>query len=404
MQVTIAPGRARGAVQAPPSKSMAHRLLIAAGLSRGTSTVRGVAPCEDVLATLDCLRALGADCRMEGDCVTVRGTDVRSAVPCEPLRCRESGSTLRFLVPIALLTGARTRFLGAPSLLRRPMGVYETLCRERGFLFEASEENICVRGRLTADTYVLPGNISSQFITGLLFALPLVEGDSEICLLPPVESRSYIDLTLSALQSFGIVAAWKNDTTLAIRGGQTYTAREITVEGDYSNAAFLEALGVFGGDVTVCGLVENSLQGDCVYRAHFEALRRGTPTISLGDCPDLGPILFTLAAAQNGAVFTETARLRIKESDRVACVAQELGKFGAKLSIEPDRVTVRKVPLHAPNAPLESHNDHRIAMSMAVLATRYGGTLQQAEAVAKSFPNFFEDLVALGIQVQSNLI
>lgn len=401
MRVTITSSKADGSVFAPSSKSMAHRLLISAGLSKGTSCIKGISLCEDVLATIDCLRALGADCRREGDCVTVTGVDAREVCPINPLVCRESGSTLRFMIPIALMSGSLVALQGAKSLLARPMGVYETLCREQGLRFERDEQGITVKGPLAGGVYRLPGNVSSQFISGLLFALPLCEKDSEICLTPPVESRSYIDLTLSALHEFGIRAEWKDARTLAVAGGQRYLAKDITVEGDYSNAAFLDAFALLGGTVQVNGLRADSLQGDRVYREHFRALATGTPTISLADCPDLGPILFTLAAELNGAVFTDIARLRIKESDRVACMKTELEKFGAVLDVEENRVTVRNAALHAPTAVLCGHNDHRIVMSMSVLASRYGGVIEGAEAVAKSFPNFFELIGVLGIRVQT---
>lgn len=402
MQVTVLPSRAKGQISAPPSKSMAHRLLISAGLSRGKSVIRGISHCEDVLATIDCLTALGANCTVDGDTVTVVGTDVTAADPQSSLCCRESGSTLRFLIPIALLSGKKTVLQGAPSLLKRPMGIFEILCREEGLFFEQTEQGITVKGPLTGGIYTLPGNVSSQFISGLLFALPLTSGNSEIRLTPPVESRSYMDLTLSALHTFGIHVQWKDECTLAIAGDQHYHPTDTAVEGDYSNAAFLDAFALLGGEVAVDGLYENSLQGDRVYQKHFQALQQGTPTISIADCPDLGPILFTMAAALGGATFTDTRRLRIKESDRVACMKAELEKFGAVLDVEENRVTVHKSDLHTPTEVLYGHNDHRIVMSMAVLASRYGGRIEGAEAVAKSFPDFFEKISALGIRVQTN--
>lgn len=400
MQVTILPSKANGCISAPPSKSMAHRLLICAGLAKGTSCIKGISLCQDVLATIDCLGALGAVCCREGDCVTITGIDARHAHPKIPLACRESGSTLRFMLPIALLSGNTVTLQGAKSLLARPMGVFETLCCENGLQFKQNDQEIIVKGAISGGRFILPGNVSSQFISGLLFALPLCEENSDIVLTSYVESRSYIDLTLSALHAFGIRAEWKDACTLAVEGGQHYTAQTISVEGDYSNAAFLDAFSLLGGRVEVSGLRADSLQGDRIYATHFQALANGTPTISLADCPDLGPILFSLAAALNGAVFTDVSRLRIKESDRVACMKSELEKFGALLDVEENRVTIRKTTLHAPQEPLCGHNDHRIVMSMAVLASRFGGTITGAEAVAKSFPDFFEKIEALGIQAQ----
>ena len=206
MNVTIRPGRAVGTVAAPPSKSMAHRLLICAGLSEGVSHIRGVDYNEDILATIDCLRAMGAVCSVTGDTVTVEGIDLRSTVPSGILNCRESGSTLRFFIPMALLCGQTVEFTGTRKLLSRPLGIYEELCAKQGDTFIAGEDGLRVRGSLTGGIYELPGNISSQFITGLLFALPLAPQDSRIVITTALESRSYIDLTLHALHAFGIRA------------------------------------------------------------------------------------------------------------------------------------------------------------------------------------------------------
>lgn len=399
MQVYISSGRAAGRVKAPPSKSMAHRLLICAAMSDGESKISGVSLCADVAATVDCIRALGADCRLDGDTAYVRGIDMRSARPTEALRCRESGSTMRFFVPITWLSGKETALIGAPSLMRRPMDIYKTIANEKGMTFSQDAETVTARGPLSSGDFWLAGNVSSQFISGLLFALPMTDGESRIHLIPPVESRSYINLTLSALRTFGVCAEWENDTTLKIVGGQQYRATDTEVEGDWSNAAFLDAFGLFGGNVTVEGLWENSLQGDRVYRDCFSRLCDGAPTIDIGDCPDLGPILFAVAAAKNGATFTGTRRLRIKESDRVGAMAAELAKFGVRTEIGEDSVRVISATLQAPAEPIAAHNDHRIVMSCAVLLSLVGGSIEGAEAVTKSYPNFFEDVRTLGLEV-----
>lgn len=400
MKVRIGCGRAVGRVKAPPSKSMAHRLLIAAALADGESVIEGVSSCEDVLATLDCLRALGVRATVEGDGVRIRGTDMRSARASGVLPCRESGSTLRFILPLALLSGNPADFVGAARLFERPMSVYADICRERGLYYEASATGISVSGPIECGEYRVAGNISSQFITGLLFALSCLDGDSRIVITTELESTSYIGLTLSAMESFGVRAEWVDERTLYIKGGQRYRAGRIAVEGDYSGAAFPEALGALGGEVEVTGLSEESLQGDRVYRELFSRLAGGYAEIDIGDCPDLGPILFTLAAAMHGARFTGTARLRIKESDRAAVMAEELAKFGAVLTVSDNSVEVADLPLHAPEAVLCGHNDHRVVMSLAVLATRYGGELDGAEAISKSYPEFFRDLGMLGIPLE----
>ena len=401
MKISIKPSRAKGRINAPPSKSMAHRLLICAAMSEGVSRVRGISTCEDVLATLDCLAALGISTERDGDTVTVYGRDFRDITPKDALRCRESGSTLRFMIPLAMLSGKTTVFYGESGLMRRPMGVYEKLFRELSLTYISDGESIVVKGPIKGGDYEVEGGVSSQFISGLLFALPIAEGDSRIRIAPPIESRSYIELTLSALRLFGIEANWENEHTVFIRGGQRYAARDITVEGDYSGAAFPAALSLLGGEVTVDGLNPDSIQGDKAYGRFYDMLSSGIPTIHIGDCPDLGPVLFAVAAAKFGGIFDGTRRLKIKESDRATAMAEELSKFGTTVRVYDDTVVIYPTAFHAPSETLNGHGDHRIVMALAVLLTLTGGEIDGAEAVAKSYPDFFEDLAALGVKVES---
>lgn len=399
MKIEITKGVARGNISAPPSKSMAHRLLICAAMCEGVSTVRGISTCEDVLATLDCLGALGVRCEQEGDDVVVCGKKPQDMRPSEPLKCRESGSTLRFMIPIAMRSEQTAVFYGAKSLMSRPMSVYENMCRERGLTYLSDGESIVVKGQLGGGEFTLPGDVSSQFISGLLFALPTADKDSTIKILPPIESRSYIDLTIDALKSFGVSAVWQDEHTIFIKGKQKYNPTDVTVEGDYSGAAFPEALNLFGGEVCVSGLRPDTIQGDSVYKKYYDMLVRGVPTIHIGDCPDLGPVLFAIAAAKNGGVFTGTRRLKIKESDRAAAMAEELKKFGTSVSVYEDTVVIYPAEFHAPSEVLCGHNDHRIVMALSVLLTLTGGEIEGAEAVSKSYPAFFKNLEALGIEV-----
>lgn len=399
MNVKINPGKASGTVYAPPSKSMAHRLLICGGLSKETSIIHGISFSQDVLATLDALEAIGAEYSIDGDTVNIKGCDPLNTTPKGPLNCRESGSTIRFFVPIALLNGNNTILTGSKTLLTRPMSVYSDICKEKGLVFSQDEQSVIVRGPLTAGDYKIPGNISSQFISGLLFALPLLDGDSTIMITPPLESRSYIALTIAALKEFGVEIEKKDEKTFFIKGNQTYMAKETTVEGDYSNAAFLEAFNTIDGNVTVKGLNQESLQGDKVYESCFKRLYSGTPTLHIADCPDLGPILFAVAAAKHGGVFTGTKRLKIKESNRAAVMAEELKKFGVHVTVHEDSVVIYSQGLKKPSEVLCGHNDHRIVMSMAFLASITGGEITGAEAVSKSYPDFFEKISALGIEV-----
>ena len=398
MTINISPGSLRGSIKAPPSKSMGHRLLMAAGLSDGVSVIRGISDSEDMHATLDVLRALGADCQKQGDVVTVRGIDPRHA-PSATASCRECGSTLRFFIPVCLLSDANITLSGSPRLFARPLGIYEDICRDQGLGFDRREAEVSLRGTLRAGDFHIRGDVSSQFISGLLFALPLCEGDSTLSLIPPIESRSYIDMTLSALATFGIRAEWHDEQTLLIPGGQSYRATDAAVEGDYSNAAFFLALRTLGMDVTVTDLPQSTQQGDRVCVDYFAALSDGTPTLSIGNCPDLGPILMAVAAAKQGCVLTETARLKIKESDRGEAMARELAKLGVRVELSPDTITVYGGTLKAPKEPLFGHNDHRIVMALCTLLALVGGKIGGAEAVRKSLPDYFQLLKSLGSEI-----
>lgn len=402
MNVKIEKSIARGRIVPPTSKSMAHRLLIGAALSEANIKIVNITPCDDVLATVDCLSELGISSLLYGSIVEISGGDIKKARPKRSLNCRESGSTLRFMLPLALLSGNETTFIGASRLLERPMAVYEDICREKGLKYSQTDGKITVCGPLSAGDYSLPGNISSQFITGLLFALSALNEDSRIHITTEVESRSYIELTRAAMAEYGVDVLWEDDQTLYIKGGQKYSSGgNVFVECDYSGAAFPDAFNLIGGEVAVEGLNPDSLQGDRVYKEHYKALLAGTPTIDITDCPDLGPILFTLAAAKNGAKFVGTKRLKIKESDRAKVMAEELSKFGARITVLDDEVIVSPAELHTPKEPLYGHNDHRIVMSLAVLASLYGGEIIGAEAVKKSYPAFFEHLKKIGIKFKT---
>lgn len=400
MKIQIIPHRLKGTVAAPPSKSMAHRLLICGGLAHGKkSVIHGISDSEDVTATLRCLSAIGATYEKHGDIVEIIGTDVRNICPKETLPCNESGSTLRFFIPLCLHCDKTISLSGTKKLLSRPLGIYETICHEQNIFYSHTEDVFTIKGKISAGEYKIPGNISSQFISGLLFALPLCEADSTISIIPPIESRSYLNLTMEALDAFGIHIQWLDDKTLYIKGNQHYIPSDVSVEGDYSNAAFFHALKLFGNDISITGLSETSKQGDKAYLPFFETLSKGTPTIHIGDCPDLGPILMAVAAAKNGAVFCGTKRLKIKESDRGAAMAEELAKFGVSVTVNEDSIIVYPVKFHAPTETLHGHNDHRIVMALATLLTLTGGTIDGAEAVKKSLPEYFELLRSIGAEV-----
>ncbi|MCR5636878.1 MAG: 3-phosphoshikimate 1-carboxyvinyltransferase [Clostridiales bacterium] len=397
MNVKIEPSTAYGNVLAPPSKSFAHRALICAALADGTSVIKGVSHSQDMLATIDCLKALGAEISHSGEICTVNGIDIEN-ITGATLNCRECGSTLRFLIPLAMLSGKKTAFTGSKTLLSRPLDVYKDLCKQNGIEYIRSDNSITINGKLKSGHYRIQGNISSQFVSGLLFILPLLDDDSVIEILPPLESLPYIDMTINVLKRFGVDTVRENNI-INISGGQKYRSADITVEGDYSNAAFFEALNYAGGNVTVSGLDPESLQGDKAYIDYFRQLKEGTPTLDLSHCPDLGPVCMAVAAAQNGAVFTGTKRLKIKESDRCSAIAEELLRFGIKSEIGENSMVIFPSTLKTPKEPLNGHNDHRIVMAMAVLCTVTGGIIEGAEAVNKSFPNFFDELKKLNTEV-----
>lgn len=398
MLVEIKPSLPRGRINAPPSKSMAHRLLICAGLCRGESVIKNVAYSEDILATLDCLETLGARIKKDGNTVYIRGAAPESFAG-GTFPCRESGSTLRFFIPLGMLSKEKSLFTGYGRLMERPMEIYEKLAAEKGLFYSRSDEGISLSGVLEGGEFRLRGDVSSQFVTGLMFALPLAQGDSRIILTGRAESLGYIDMTVDALSRFGIEIKREKENEFYIKGSQEYKQGCFTVEGDCSNAAFLDAFSLFGADLEVLGLSESTLQGDRVYKQYFELLKNETPTLDVAQCPDLAPVLMTVAAALGGATLTGTRRLKIKESDRGEVMKRELEKFGAIIETAEEEIRVFKSKLHTPDEILSGHNDHRVVMSLTVLSSLYGGRIEGAQAVKKSYPDFFEVMKKAGLEV-----
>ena len=372
-------------------------MLVCAALASNSAKVVGISESEDMLATLDCLKALGAVYKKQKNTVVFEKISKSENEPV--LCCRESGSTLRFLMPLSCVICNGALFAGTRRLMERGVGIYDEIFALNGVSVEKGDGFVRLKGKLSAGEYSVRGDVSSQFITGLLFALPLLDGDSVINVLPPVESRAYIDITVSVLKTYGVEIDETQRNRFFIRGGQRYCAINSAVEGDWSNAAFFTALGLLGGDVTVEGLKPDSVQGDRVCMEYFGKLLHGAASIDISDCPDLGPILFAFAAANHGGCFTGTRRLKIKESDRVASMAQELEKFGVTVRDTGNEVTVSG-GLRTPTQTLCGHNDHRIVMALSVLLTLTGGSIRGAQAVKKSFPDFFETLLGLGLEAK----
>ena len=360
----ISPGKVlSGQVQPPPSKSMGHRILIASALAGGPLP-EGLGDSQDIRATRACLSALG-----EG------GMDL------PVLDCGESGSTLRFFIPIALALRGGGVFLGRGRLMERPQGVYRELFLPRGIRWEQSGDRLTLQGRLAAGKFSLPGGVSSQFVTGLLFALPLVEGESELVLTSPLESRGYVDMTLAVLSGFGVEAENQDYQRFRVPGGQRYAPRAMEAEGDWSR---------------------DSVQGDRVVLEYMERLRGpGEVSLDLSGCPDLAPPLAAMAAVREGITrFTGAARLRMKESDRLSSIAAALTALGVRAEEGPDILTVQGQRALT-GGTVDSCSDHRIAMMAAVLATRCQDpvTLTQPQCVEKSYPDFWMHYRMLGGEV-----
>ena len=398
MKATFKSCKLSGTIEAPPSKSMAHRYLIGAALSKQPCVLSGVDYSEDILASIGCLKALGVKFTIDKDKVSIDPREFMQ-IKYRILECNESGSTLRFFIPLTLCLGEVVIFEGRKRLLERPLDLYEELCREKGFLFNKEENGIMVGGRLESGNYTLRGNISSQFITGLIFALLYLGEHSSIEIIPPFESRSYINLTISALKSFGANIEFTEEYKIEIKPSQLHSFSG-KIEGDYSNAAFLDAFNYIGSDVKIENLNADSLQGDKVYAKYFEQISAGTPTLDISDCPDLGPILFALAALKNGATFTGTDRLKVKESDRGMAMHEELQKLGGGLIFGENTIIVPKQDLQYKGEMLNGHNDHRIVMAMSVILSQIGGTIDGVQAVRKSYPKFFEHIKQLGAKVK----
>lgn len=411
MDITITPGRLAGAVTPPPSKSQAHRLLIAAALAHGESVISHVALSQDIEATIRCLEELGAGFSWAGDTVTVRGMGANAMSPLRRmayprLDCGESGSTLRFLIPIALAVRGGGIFTGRGRLMERPLKPYFDLFDEKGIFYEQKDGVLTVAGMLTPGEYRLPGDVSSQFFTGLLFALPLLNGPSAIIPTTPLESEGYIRMTLQAMGQFGV----EMPVTMSLpphyhpQGNQTYRAADASVEADWSQAAFWYAA-MYLWDVDVQGMNLRSAQGDRVMADYYDRFFMWADSFDLSNCPDLAPPLAVMAALRSGGGvtrLTNAARLRLKESDRLASVTAVLRALGADVTEGPDFLEIRGRETLAGGVTVDSFNDHRIAMMAAIAATKCVKpvTITGAQCVAKSYPGFWEDFERLGGKIE----
>lgn len=390
MDLTIKPGKLSGSITAIPSKSQAHRLLICAAFADKPTQLRCAETNRDIEATADCLRALGADILRTDSGYTVFPVE---RIPRQAeLNCCESGSTLRFMLPIVGALGVDATFLMAGRLPQRPLSpLWEEMERMGCALSRPTENTIRCQGKLRSGEFTIDGGVSSQFITGLLFAASLLPGNSEIHISGKLESKPYITMTQKAMELFGV-----NSKGFCISGGQRYRSPvSIHVEGDWSNGAFFLGAQALGNKVDVENLNPQSPQGDRAAALWFPKLENNC-TISAADIPDLVPILAVVAAAKKGAVFTDIQRLRLKESDRVASVIAMITALGGKAESTENTLTVYGTGLYG--GTVDACNDHRIAMSAAIAATVCTApvTILGAECVKKSYPHFWEEYRRLG--------
>lgn len=393
--ITITPSALSGKITVPASKSISHRALICAALAKGRSEIKNLLDCADTEATINILNAFGAKIGRNGGLTTVEGieTPSKSAVA----DCLESGSTLRFLIPVAAALGCETEFHGRAKLPKRPITPYFTELAKNGIIFKTETMPYKISGQLRAGDYRLAGDISSQFISGLLFALPLLDGDSRIIITSPLQSKPYVDITISELDRFGVKTE-ETEYGYFVRGNQSYVPQNTVIEADMSHAAFFAVAKALGSEIEIEGLNMNSLQGD---KAIIDIIKKANGKAFDADAsqiPDLVPILTVLAAFSKGTShILNCGRLRLKECDRLAVTASELNKLGARVTENSDSLTIEGVDkIHG--GICDSHVDHRIAMSLAIASTRSDGpvTINGAECVSKSYPNFFEDFRALG--------
>lgn len=408
MNISIKKVKLSGTIQAKPSKSFAHRYLIASALSDNKSTISNIDFSDDIIATLNCIHAYGKIHNRNFEKSIVEFTDTTKFNYDPTFDCKESGTTFRFFLPLVLSRYDKATFIGSERLLERGIDVYEKILKY--ISFDKQQYSIKTKGKLYESRYELPGNISSQYISGLLYALPLLEKDSEILITTKLESINYVLMTLNVLKNYNInieTNIYKNIDKLdniiktdniyfKINGRQKYVAKNYTIEGDYSNAAFIDAFNYFGNNITITNLNPTSLQSDKIYKKYFDKLNNDYALIDISNCIDLGPILITFAALKNGAKFTGTNRLKIKESDRGNAIAEELRKCNASIDIFDNEIIVNKSELLKPNDILKSHNDHRIAMALSLLSTQFDIEIENAECIKKSYPSYFEDLKSLG--------
>jgi len=414
--MTFSKSNLKGEIDAPSSKSYTHRAIIAASLARGKSKITNITYSDDIYATINAVKAMGAKVETHDNYCYVEGVKKVKKIA-DIVHCNESGSTLRFMIPIFSLSNKKFSITGTPSLMRRPLTIYEDIFSEENMQFTLQKNIIEIKGSLQPKTYKIDGTISSQFLTGLMYALPLLEGDSTIKIVNHLESKSYLNITIDLLEEFGIIIK-EIDDGYFIKGNQSYHAKDYAVEGDYSQAAFFLVGGQMNGAIIINNLEHDSPQGDKVIIDIIKDMKgrviysedglisEKTKTIGtiidISDCPDLGPILSLLASVSKGVTkIVNIERLRLKESDRVQSTVQTLKKLGVDIEVSGNEIIIQGSTKLLGGVTLDSHNDHRIAMMVAIasLVSTNPITLTNPYAINKSYPNFYKDYQKLGGQI-----
>lgn len=410
MNLTLSPAHLRGTITPPPSKSQAHRLMILAALANGKSTIRNFELNKDLLFTQRAIYTLGA--RIDTDTDGNRN-NTKHICGIDPHRvwtkklpqidCGESGSTLRFLIPVALAVAGGGIFTGSERLMQRPLEPYFAIFREQGIHYSLENNTLTVQGKLHPGQYRLPGNVSSQFFSGLLFALPLLSEPSVLIPEGRLESNSYFTMTLHALSQFGvhIPATLSIPPQYHISANSVYHPQSLSLEADWSQAAFWYAAAGIGNEITVTGMSNESFQGDRAILEYGAMLStHDDVTIDISDCPDLAPPLAVWGALREGQLhLTNAARLRLKESDRLSAITQTLTALGADIFEDTDSLTIQGRKSLTGGVTVDCHNDHRIAMMLAIAATRCEQPITLTDphwCVAKSYPMFWRDYTSLG--------
>ena len=396
MIVTIKKGTLNGKIKVPPSKSYAHRYLIGEALSL-KGKVSNIDYSKDIEATISCLKSLGISFIKRFDSIEFLGMDKTSAS--YTFDCLESASTLRFFIPISLVFTNHAKFIGTQKLIERGISEYESSFIDKGIKIKKGFNYIELDGSLKPGIYTLNGNVSSQFISGLLFSLPLLNGDSRIDIVGELESFPYVKMTMDVLKKYGIDILFEANSFF-INGGQKYTETYPIIEGDYSNAAFLDAYNYLGSNIELEGLNKTSIQGDTKYKDFFDGLNESYKEINIKNNIDLGPVLIAFSSLKNGAKLIGTKRLKIKESRRDEAMMVELKKIGIDIKILDDSIIIPKYNGNHKYIEFDSHNDHRVLMSLCLFSSLMDVKIINAECINKSYPNFFNDLIKLGLDLK----